>query len=243
VKAKKTIVKLVKFILLITGSILILLSLFLLLKGDFFKIDQVICYDKDNPCQTDLWLRVNGLVLGKNIILLSPQQVEEQIKDALPEVNQVEIEKKLLHKLVVHLTMRKAMAVIEANNNYYQVDEQGFILAKLDQPTDLTLIASGELSIAADNHQLESPPVLASLDFLYQLLMRNMATRRIEIVNSRELTVFLKTGPKAQISLEKSLEKQVGSLQLILDRAKMEGKQIQLIDLRFDKPVISYFER
>jgi len=243
VKTKKTIVKLVKLILLMAGSILIIFSFFQLLRGDFFKINQVVCFDnldKVAPCQADLWFRVNGLVLGKNIVSLSPPKIEQLIKDELPGINQVEIKKKLPNKLIVHLTKRKPIAVIEANKDYYQVDYQGIILAKLDQPTDLPLIASGEVSVAADNHQLDSPVILSSLDFLYQLLIKNIEARRLEITDSRELTVFLKTGPKVLISLDKNIKEQVDSLQLILERAKIEGKQIELIDLRFDKPVISY---
>lgn len=242
-KTKKTITKLVKLTFLIVGFILIAFSLFQLLRGDFFKINQVICFDsldKDNPCQADLWFRVNSLTLGKNIISLSPQKTEEIIKEELPGIDQVKIEKRLPDKLIVYLAKRKPIAVVETNSEYYQVDYQGVILAKLDQPTDLPLIVSGEFSVAADNRQFKSALILSSLDFLYQLLISSIEAHRLEITDSRELTVFLKTGPKVLISLDKNLKKQVDSLQLILERAKIEGKQIELIDLRFDKPVISY---
>lgn len=241
-KTKKTIVKLVKLIFLIAGSILIIFSFFQLFKGDFFKISQVTCFDnldRVQPCQTDWWFKVNALVLGKNIIFLSPQKTEQLVKDELLGIEQVEIEKKLPDKLIVYLTKRKPIAVVEANKDYYQVDYQGIILAKLDQPTDLPLIASGELSVMADNYQLESPLILSSLDFLYQLLIGNIEARRLEITDSQELTVFLKTGPKVLIPLDKNTKEQVDSLQLILERAKIEGKQIELIDLRFDKPVVT----
>lgn len=232
-KTKKTIVKLVKLILLVAGGILIVFSLFQLLRGDFFKINQIVCLDRDQPCQTDWWFKVNGLVLGKNIISLSPQKTEELIKEELSGIDQVKIEKKLPDKLIVYLTKRKPIAVVEVNSDYYQVDYQGIILAKLDQPTDLPLIV-------CSNRQFESPVILSSLDFLYQLLISGIEARRLEITDSRELTVFLKTGPKVLISLDKNIKEQVDSLQLILERAKIEGKQIELIDLRFDKPVISY---
>lgn len=242
-KTKKTIVKLIKLILLVIGSILIVFSFFQMLRGDFFKINQVVCFDspdKDSPCQAELWFRVNRLVLGKNIILLSPPEVEQLIKSELPGIDQVETEKRLPNKLIVCLTKRKPIAVVEANSDYYEVDYQGIILTKLEQPTNLPLIASGEISVMATNHRLESPVILSSLDLLYQLLVSNIETRRLEITNSRELAVFLKTGPKVLISLDKNIKEQVESLQLILERAKIEGKQIQLIDLRFDKPVINY---
>lgn len=239
-KTKKTIVKLIKLIFFVVGSILLIFSFFQILRGNFFKINQVICFDNQDPCQAELWFKTNSLLLGKNIISLSPQKTEALIKEELPGIDQVKLEKKLPDKLIVHLVKRKPIAVIEANGEYYQVDYQGVILAKLDQPTDLPLIVSGEFSVTVDNRQFKSDLVLSSLDFLYQLLISNIEARRIEITDSRELTVFLKTGPKVLISLNKNIKEQVDSLQLILERAKIEGKQIELIDLRFDKPIIKY---
>jgi len=41
-------------------------------------------------------------------------------------------------------------------------------------------------------------------------------------------------------TLEKEIESQLASLQFILWRAKMEGKSLKTVDLRFDKPVVKY---
>ncbi len=40
------------------------------------------------------------------------------------------------------------------------------------------------------------------------------------------------------ISSDKDLNSEISSLQFILSRLTMEGKQFTLLDLRFDKPVI-----
>lgn len=240
-KTKKTLVKLVKLIFLIAGGILIVFFLFQLLRGDFFKINQVICFDnldKVTPCQADWWFKVNGLVLGKNIILLSPPKTEQLIKNELPGIDQVEVKKKLPDKLIVYLTKRKPIAVIETNSDYYQVDYQGIILAKLDQPTDLPLVVGDEIELSDDKQKIKSSQILACLKFLYQLMFENIEVQRIKVTNSQESTFNLKTGAEVLINLEKDWQRQVDSLQLILKRAKIEGKQIKVIDLRFDKPVI-----
>lgn len=239
-KTKKKIVKLLKIAFLAVGSSLILFGLFQFWRGDFFNVSQVSCFDNHHPCQADLWFRFNGLVLGENIVFLSPQEIEEKIKEELIEIDEVKIEKRLPNKLIFHLSKRKPIAVIEANSEYYQVDYQGIILAKINQPTDLPLVVSDEIIVTADSKRIESVPILTSLSLLYQLLFSGLEVRRAEISQSRKLTLHLKTGPEVLLSLDRDLKKQVDSLQLILERAKIEGKQIMLIDLRFDKPVIKY---
>ncbi len=239
-KTKKKILQVLKIVFLGTGSILIIVSLFLLFQGEFFKINQVTCYENDHPCSSDLWFKVSGLVLGKNIISLSPQIVEEKIKNELVTIDEVKIQKKLPNILTVHLSRKRPLAVVETRDGYYQVDYQGTILAILDQPTDLPLVTGGQLSLSADGKKIDSPSILTSLDCLYQLLFRTIEVRRAEIGEANLLTLSLKKGPTVEISLSQEVKKQVDSLQLILERAKIEGKQIEVIDLRFDKPVVTY---
>jgi hypothetical protein len=47
--------------------------------------------------------------------------------------------------------------------------------------------------------------------------------------------------PRMIFELEKDVLRQLASLQLILQKAKINGREIKTIDLRFDKPVIEYF--
>jgi cell division septal protein FtsQ len=240
VRTKRKIIPLIKLISLIAGFCLIFLAIFQQLRSDLFKINQVICFENDHPCPTTLLFKVNSLVLGKNILFLSPQKVEEEILSQLPKIEKVKIEKKLLHQITIHLAKKKAIATVEFESQYYQVDYRGTILASLDQPSDLPLLVVKELSLSPDGGQIETPAILTSLDCLYQLLFGGIDLRRAEVTDSRYLSLSLKAGPTVLISLEGEVKKQVDSLQLILARAKIEGKQVKVIDLRFDKPVITY---
>lgn len=60
----------------------------------------------------------------------------------------------------------------------------------------------------------------------------------IKVVSPREIEVWLEEGILILFNSEKDVDIQLDSLQLILSRAKIEGKTIKKIDLRFDKPVI-----
>lgn len=60
----------------------------------------------------------------------------------------------------------------------------------------------------------------------------NFSPHEVEASLSGKLTVFL--------DLEKDLSSQILSLQFILSRSKIEGKTLQVVDLRYTKPVVSY---
>jgi len=61
-----------------------------------------------------------------------------------------------------------------------------------------------------------------------------------KIISIREVRVWLENDFLCLFNLTKDVNEQLDSLQLISSRAKIEGKQITRIDLRFDKPVIAY---
>lgn len=50
----------------------------------------------------------------------------------------------------------------------------------------------------------------------------------------------IKNGPKIYFSEDKDVEWQASSLQLIVSRLTIDNKKPNLIDLRFDKPIVKY---
>lgn len=62
----------------------------------------------------------------------------------------------------------------------------------------------------------------------------------IKPISSQEIEIDLKNGPQVIVSSQKDIRAQLDSLQLILLRAKIEGKKIKRVDLRFNKPVVVY---
>lgn len=54
--------------------------------------------------------------------------------------------------------------------------------------------------------------------------------------------VKLKDDGKVILSLEKDIRKQIASLQLMLKQLTIEGRKFNLIDFRFDKPIVQIRE-
>lgn len=59
-------------------------------------------------------------------------------------------------------------------------------------------------------------------------------------IENKKWEMRLKNGESVIFSLEKDIDEQINSLQMILKRFKIEGRQFEKIDLRFEKPVITY---
>lgn len=80
----------------------------------------------------------------------------------------------------------------------------------------------------------------AKEDEIKQLLKKERMPYTSITVESNIIRVVLSGGEEVIFAKEKSSTQQVSSLQLLYSRLTIEGKQIEKIDLRFDRPVITF---
>lgn len=79
------------------------------------------------------------------------------------------------------------------------------------------------------------------LDKLREQLNRNqIAYATIKRDQGTSFLVTLKQKEEVVFTSDRDLVTQVSSLQVILSRLTMESKRVKRVDLRFDKPVITY---
>ena len=101
------------------------------------------------------------------------------------------------------------------------------------------------LSYFYTNYSKEPPANPVSKEKLYSerdlknmLKDKNIQYAKITYGNDLSFYIDLRDGGQVIISLNKGLENQISSLQLILSRLTIEGKRLKKLDFRFDKPVI-----
>lgn len=110
----------------------------------------------------------------------------------------------------------------------------------------MALLALAVITVKSDlltKKQIISPvgSNLSWTDQLVRNLQLNLLTiDKIEVVNSRQIKVFLADGPLVIFNSQRDQQRQLDSLQFILARTKIDGKRPAKIDLRFDKPVLVY---
>ncbi len=118
------------------------------------------------------------------------------------------------------------------------VDKAGFILQKVDVgsfsnlPVIFLLNRDTTFDKLIPNEFI--PNTLKTLE-----KMKNLS-KSVRLLKIAESNLYISSEEKIVLSLTKDIMRQLASLQLILQKAKIESKQVEIIDLRFDKPVVIY---
>lgn len=125
----------------------------------------------------------------------------------------------------------------------FLVDEEGVIFNQIQGETNLPMISlfSQELKVGG---RLQSDLVKKARDIINKLVEMNIPSDNIIIIEDR---LIVDSKPRILFSLNRPLDRQTASLQLIVAEAKMNSvssngdeKFVESIDLRFNKPIVIY---
>lgn len=238
-------------------GIICFLGVIFFLKSDFWQIKRVVCRQDGEGCETEIWQEVVNLTFGKNIILLSTKPIREGILGKNPTLKEIKIKKKLPNELGVEIKKRQAVVALgveltleteatpsgkpgwETGKGFYLLDEDGVLVKKVDK-SDLPLILLKEQPVLNIGQKITDEKIIQTIRFLTNLRLNLFEPKIARLFSSYSLEIWLKEGIVVFFSLKKEIQPQVDSLQMILSRAKIEGKVIGKIDLRFDKAVVNY---
>ncbi len=239
---------------LLTASVFVVKSLEIKVEGDCVSRDKV---------------RGVVQILGRNIFSVDKGDVETSIKKKFVCVKSVGLKKGLPDKVQLEVFNRVAVAQIltfpkkEASSSailseflqvkasgsaeasrsaqvnpdkQYLVDEEGIVFSEGINPGVPTLqIWEEGLKLG---EKLQQGVVTGALEILKQLSVLGLPTNDAKIYSDKILLVDTK--PKVIFDLSVDKEKQLGALQLILTRAKIESREMEFVDLRFENPVVKY---
>lgn len=246
-----------------------LLFFFLLFKSALFRVKKLTCFLNESRCSPEIWGRVFSAVVDQPVIFLSENYLVKTIKENYPQIKAVKVKIIFPRTLRVDLTEYKPIALLRIEkgdelvfpprvnleevvekykkddfspDSFWVISEEGVVLKKASSKTSLprVFLKTKEENEMHDGLDLNQFSWGVSLPVLNLLAANGLD---FELVIGEEETnqlLVLGTTWQALFSLEKEIGSQVGSLQLILSRAKIEGKLPRLVDLRFDKPVISF---
>jgi hypothetical protein len=151
-------------------------------------------------------------------------------------------------QLALTVALRKATVAINQQNlakeelatasaEFFIADEEGFIFKKQASSLDLPVIFANSLEELKVGQRINHQALLQSVTLVSLLVKLDLKPELVSLAKE-EIVCWLKDGPEVFFSEKKEATTQVGSLQLIFSRAKIEGKSLKRVDLRFDKPVI-----
>ncbi len=128
--------------------------------------------------------------------------------------------------------------LLTLNENYqFGIDDAGKIISLNDSPDIPSIIYSGDERIVVGGN-LPKMQIRNLLDILKGLKLINYLYERT--FWTIESNLIVQSKPTVVFDLKSDSSIQLASLQLILEKAKIDKDQIEIIDLRFDKPVLRY---
>ncbi|MBI5019402.1 FtsQ-type POTRA domain-containing protein [Candidatus Gottesmanbacteria bacterium] len=214
-------------------------SVILLLGGTFFMamvlvraftIRDIIV---DAPGMT---IELDKQKFGKNLLFLPTENLRKELLSAYPLLSDVTFERKFPGTLMVHLTKRSAYVFLQSNGNNYELDERGLVLGSVDSTAGKTNLFFN-IGILPAGSTVADGRVIAALSFLRAMENPSLIVR-IEPRDSHSIQAKL---GNTNIFLPQTgdLRAKADTLQIIMEGFRMKGTLPTVIDLRFDKPVIT----
>lgn len=215
-----------------------ILSVFLFLRTDIFQIKALEFEFEKLEDEALVRQRISELVLARSIFFLNPVKVEQEIKGNFPTVSAVSVEKKLPDRLLIKISVRKPLAIIEDKNKInFLVDQEGLLFRRAGGESVPVIKLSEDfegavgMKLGVDEQGIAS--YLQTLDLVSQ---KGLETKAIYL---RSQTIELKlVETTVWLSTEKSIEEQLEMLTQILQRLKLKGKTPETVDLRFSRTVV-----
>lgn len=122
----------------------------------------------------------------------------------------------------------------------FLVDNGGFVYEKIDYPIEGKPNVYIEASDINVGKKFEGDIVIKIIQVLQSVNSLALNPKTIKVVDDY---ILVDGDTKLVLSLNKDLRSQLASLQLILQKAKINSNVAERIDLRFSKPVVVYFPR
>ena len=211
---------------------------YLIFKSDYLTVKRVECRVKEKTSLADenRWCEtVKREVLGQRILSLKRQAIASEIRQKFLPVGDVAITKKYPQTAIVQISERKPIAqVCPSGGLGLLVDKEGVIYAETQaEPQNLKTV-SLELGFELTLGQ-EIGADIVSLILLEEpqiSFIKSTGQEGLEVVSNAQLKIFF--------SRKRDLRQQIENLQKIIQKYKIEGKELSQVDLRYDQPVIKY---
>ncbi|MCR4306266.1 MAG: FtsQ-type POTRA domain-containing protein [Candidatus Daviesbacteria bacterium] len=241
--------------------IFIISFIVLFFKSGFFTIRQVEIDSSQITCATKNQIKDSVKLLGQNFFLIDSVKVEDNLKKKFYCIKSAPISKTFSNKVKIQVLNRQPVAILatlkekEASmssfffniatpsareiQDYYIVDSEGVVFSKDKEKINVSRIYIDDLDISLGG-KLESRLIGDSLKILEIAKTLGIVVSESWIFDNFFIINSDASKLKVIFRLDNRVDIQLASLQLILDKAKIDLKELEFIDLRFDKPVVRF---
>lgn len=249
-----------KNILVIFILFIILISFLQISRIELFKVKTLKIENNNIGCAGENQLKESSDLLGQNYFFLNTATVEKKLKTKFYCIKSVSLSKQIPDKVIVQISGRQPVAVLidlkdkQASfsslleniatpsalltGNSFIIDNEGMVFDKDKNDLSIPRIYIYNLDIAlgkslTDNLIINTLKILDKVKTFGTLVKESWIGNNFYIIAGDPK-------PKIIFRLDEQIDTQLASLQLILTEAKINSRELEFIDLRFDKPIVKF---
>lgn len=241
---------------------LFLVLLVFLARSNLFQVRQVSCQEEFGSCSGEVVGQLKALE-GRNIFFLGEKDLADRVLAVNHEIRSLRFSRRLPDTVLVQVERRKGVNALanyvaeeidfsiltattaaklkipqNSQPGFFLLDKEGAVFLLVDDsPLPSVFIPQESISLVV-GQMFDLPEAQAAAKIARLLLLP--AHRPVVVSPQGQIFANLEEEILAIFSDKKDPSFQVATLQLILARARIEGKIPQRVDLRFDKPVVIY---
>ena len=235
------------------------LSIYFALRSDIFEIRKIEVAGENNfsDCisEDDLIKKVD--VIGKSAIFINENNVEKRLLSQINCVQNIQVSTGLPNKITIKVNGRRPIAAIIASksatinsssesanlsldNEIYLVDSNAVFFKKVATISGLPKILVSLENEAPNESSRLKPVVQTSINIITSISQYQLSIEKVSIDHNLNIIAQIDNEIIIYFSNKKDAKEQAASLQGILRQAKIDGKKLKQIDLRFDRPHVVY---
>lgn len=239
-------------IVLVVFVIIFLPAIFLVTRSGFFIIKEIEVISAKVSCADGNQLKSYSGLLGQNFFLVDSGKVAKNIKLKFICIKNVVFTRSFFDKIRIEVTPREPAAVLvllKGKEATRSAVEENLATPSAQDVQDSYIVDSGGVIFSKNTGETYVPKIY----FYGQDILLNNALKildkvlvfGVEVKDTLITTVFFIINPsgdrpKIIFRLNDEIDIQLASLQLIQEQAKIESKELEFIDLRFDKPIVKF---
>ncbi len=245
--------------------LLIFLSAFLILHSNIFTIRSIDVTSEKIGCVDNQNIKESAQILGQNIIFTNFSKLED-LKKKFFCIKSVTISKSFPNKVNLSVFGREPAAILvslkydestksgELIKGFIEASASADIHFSADHSNENLVVDDEGIVYSTNVDQINVPKVYRTQVNLSlgQKIKEGLISNTLKIlkmakifginVNESKITMedllLINATPRIIVKLDDNIDSQIASLQLILQKAKMDEENLEFIDLRFDKPVV-----
>lgn len=242
---------------------LIILSIILVisfLRSDFFTIKKIDVKSERVACANDNELKDSSGLLGQNFFLINAQKSAKKLTEKFICIKNVTLLRMPPNNIKLEVFGREAVAILSAlkereasesahieeiatpsaqeEADSFLVDSDGVIFSKDFLESNIPRIYFYDQNISLGNKL--GKLLRESLKILNKIRTFGLDIKNTRVLNDLFLIYPQMSLPKIIFRMDDKIDIQLASLQLILEQSKIDNKELEFIDLRFDKPIVKF---